>query len=95
MKEPVAYLIECEYLASTSYCRGRDPYEIQTFERSREVSFNPDRRPQSSIVRDVKVTQLNALPGVDALAQIIRKVDGGHSLGAGALAEAILEELRQ
>jgi hypothetical protein len=29
---------------------------------------------------------------VDQLAQIIRKVDGNHSLGAGALAEAILRE---
>lgn len=30
---------------------------------------------------------------VDRLAQIIRKVDGNHSLGAGALAEAILNEM--
>lgn len=32
-------------------------------------------------------------PDVDELAQIIRKVDGSHTLGAGSLAEAILEEL--
>lgn len=30
---------------------------------------------------------------VDELAQIIRKVDGNHSLGAAALAEAILSEI--
>ena len=29
---------------------------------------------------------------IDALAQIIRKVDGNHSLGAAALAEAILSD---
>lgn len=36
------------------------------------------------------MTQLNT----DILSNIIRKVDGNHDLGAGALAEAILEELR-
>lgn len=30
------------------------------------------------------------VPDVDSLAQIIREVDGNHSLGAGALAEAII-----
>lgn len=30
---------------------------------------------------------------VDNLAQIIRQVDGNHDLGAGALAEAILDRL--
>lgn len=30
---------------------------------------------------------------VDGLAQIIRQVDGNHDLGAGALAEAILDRL--
>ena len=33
------------------------------------------------------------MPDVDELAQIIRKVDGSHTLGAGSLAEAILEEV--
>ena len=33
------------------------------------------------------------MPNVDELAQIIRKVDGSHTLGAGALAEAILGEV--
>lgn len=34
-----------------------------------------------------------ALPSVDALAQVIRTVDGNHSLGAGALAEKIVEHI--
>lgn len=33
------------------------------------------------------------MPDVDELAQIIRKVNGSHTLGAGSLAEAILEEV--
>jgi hypothetical protein len=33
------------------------------------------------------------IPDVDQLAQIIREVDGSNSLGAGALAEAILSKL--
>ena len=33
------------------------------------------------------------MPDVDDLAQIIRKVDDSHTLGAGSLAEAILEEV--
>ena len=37
--------------------------------------------------------KLYQLPDVDTLSNIIRKVDGNHSLGAGALAEAILQEL--
>jgi len=36
-----------------------------------------------------------ALPTVDKLAQIIRTVDGNHSLGAGELAERILSALAQ
>lgn len=37
----------------------------------------------------------SALPDVDSLAQIIRVVDGNHSLGAGALAERILEKCKE
>lgn len=33
------------------------------------------------------------MPDVDELAKIIRNVDGSHNLGAGSLAEAILEEV--
>lgn len=32
-------------------------------------------------------------PDVDELAQIIRKVDGSHTLGTGSLAEAILDDV--
>lgn len=35
------------------------------------------------------------LPDVDVLAQIIREVDGEHSLGAGALAERILDKVKE
>lgn len=35
-----------------------------------------------------------AVPDTDVLASIIRKVDGAHSLGASALAERIVEELK-
>ena len=34
-----------------------------------------------------------SMPDVDALAQFIREVDGSHQLGAGALAERIVEWL--
>ncbi|WP_110947066.1 hypothetical protein [Pseudomonas bohemica] len=40
------------------------------------------RHPQRPVV----------LPDVDKLAEIIRRVDGSHSLGAGSLAEKILDE---
>lgn len=39
------------------------------------------------------VAERNVLPDVDTLAQIIRTVDGNHDLGAGALAEAIIDAL--
>lgn len=45
---------------------------------------------QASVIGE---TRRRALPSVDDLAQIIRCVDGKHSLGAGALAEAILAAL--
>ena len=35
------------------------------------------------------------LPDVDVLAQIIRTVDGNHSLGAGALAERIIDKVKE
>ena len=37
---------------------------------------------------------VDALIGVDELANIIRAADGNHSLGAGALAEKIIEAIR-
>jgi hypothetical protein len=50
-------------------------------EKSRLLALDDDQ-PVSS-----------GLPDVDVLAQIIRKVDGSNSLGAGALAESILSEI--
>ena len=44
--------------------------------------------------RDARVAA-EALPSVDKLAQIIREVDGKHSLGAGALSERIIDRLRR
>lgn len=56
--EPVAYLIECEYLASVIHVAGdRDP--LKTYKQHREVSFNKDRRPYSPEIRDVKITPLS------------------------------------
>ncbi len=36
---------------------------------------------------------LHSVRGIDALAQAIRTVDGNHQLGAGALAEKVVEHL--
>lgn len=47
----------------------------------------------AALVERVTEAESKALPDVDTLAQIIRAVDGRHALGAGALAEAILERL--
>lgn len=48
------------------------------------------RRDAANATRDAVV----ALPDVDTLAQIIRTVDGNHDLGAGALAEKIIDAIR-
>jgi len=42
----------------------------------------------------VYYSMLQPTISVDELAAIIREVDGNHDLGTGALAEAILERLR-
>lgn len=43
--------------------------------------------------RDVEIDRLREFLNVDLLSNIIRKVDGNHTLGAGALAEKIVYEL--
>lgn len=58
----------------------RDPLKLN-FQRETRALY---RRPAAQAVK---------LPDVDQLAQIIRQVDGNHSLGAGALAEKIFELL--
>ncbi len=42
-----------------------------------------------------RLAEVERLPDVDSLAQIIRRVDGDHKLGAGALAEAILAAIQE
>ena len=49
------------------------------------------RAPADSVLEGAAYA---ALPDVDALAQEIRRVDGAHKLGAGALAEALMPFLR-
>ena len=39
--------------------------------------------------------EIERLTDVDRIAQIIRQVDGNNTLGAGALAEKIVEALRE
>lgn len=62
------------------------------------------RAGYESVARDLKILLCKkedkqpapvamAMPDVDELAQIIRKVDGSHTLGADSMAEAILEEV--
>lgn len=43
----------------------------------------------------VEIEDLKSLLDIDALAQIIRTVDGNHTLGAGALAEAIVSHFKE
>lgn len=77
-QEPVAWI------------RGRDDH------RRRKLSFE---KPAKSSPDKFHWSPLYALPGaqnvpdVDALAQFIREIDGKHRLGAGALAERIVEWL--
>jgi transcriptional regulator with XRE-family HTH domain len=52
-----------------------------------EAEIERLRRPEAAQVR------VNSLPCPDTLAQIIRRVDGSNSLGAGELAERILSAL--
>jgi hypothetical protein len=50
---------------------------------------------QLMMLQEMASTTLEAaVPDVDWLAQVIRAVDGKHDLGAGALAEKIVEAMR-
>lgn len=51
------------------------------------------QREHMSCIRAAKQAQPSAVPDVDWLAQVIRAVDGNHSLGAGALAEKIVDAM--
>lgn len=43
----------------------------------------------------LSAAEARGMPDADRLAQIIRTVDGDHTLGAGALAEAILAAMKE
>jgi hypothetical protein len=55
--------------------------------------FNDRAFTENHDLRAELAAMMRALPTVDDLAQIIRRVDGNHSLGAADLAEAILATL--
>ena len=70
--------------------------DVPSFGCVTDLKYRPSNIPESSYI------PLYALPGaqpapsapdVDALAQFIREIDGKHQLGAGALAERIVEWL--
>ena len=65
------------------YCKGKDA--LFTTRQSDFVKHAENARVRAHPAQEARVP-LN----VDALAQEIRRVDGNHSLGAGALAEALL-----
>lgn len=65
----------------------------------REIRGMLTKKQQAAIMakfREVVASNLplQQLPDVDVLAQEIRRVDGNHDLGAGALAEALLPFLQ-
>lgn len=64
--------------------RGRASVDDSTYVVSIYRAMRNESRKMGSVVFDLNE---------ELLAQIIRKVDGSHSLGAGELAEKILEEL--
>lgn len=78
---------------------GEGGYDYRSYEDNENYKLGWDARNPNHIGW---VEPLYALPGaqpaqsvpdVDALAQLIREIDGKHQLGAGALAERIVEWL--
>lgn len=73
--------------------------ERELLEELRNVCGDPNLAAEANAILDKPSVQLHGepvavvMPDVDELAQIIRKVDGSHTLGAGSLAEAIIEEV--
>lgn len=93
-QEPVAFglysgwVLKATYLKDHEACEQRDRRQLTA--------------DLSGSLEAYRVVPLCALPGaqpapsvpdVDALAQFIREIDGKHQLGAGALAERIVEWL--
>jgi hypothetical protein len=69
-------------------CDMRAEFGDGDWEQNPETTWCEHQQYDTDIV--YRRADLHSLPGVDELAQIIRRVDGNNALGAGALAEAIL-----
>ena len=84
-------------LASTFIdTQSSDPREIlrQVIQWNVQVALDPNVSEHAQALIDRGWKAAYAAMGVDRLAQVIREVDGNHELGAGALAEAIIENLQ-
>lgn len=76
--------------------KSNDPREIlrQVIAWNAQVALDPRVSEDAQALVDRGRSEALASLDVDQLAQVIREVDGNHSLGAGALAEAIIERLQ-
>ena len=68
------------------------PVRAVMLNRPRKVPCGNSFIYDYSVVADAPVPAVR-MPDADTLAEIIRRVDGNHSLGAGALAEKVIEEV--
>lgn len=87
--EPVAFLCKSEGAKWLQYHeKVGDPWKPDEVELTPlyAAPLSPDHSGGGAGV---------VLPDVDVLAQIIRAVDGNHSLGAGALAERIIDKVKE
>ena len=83
-------LIDCRYntYLTSLFQPEREPGRYVMTLAGEHAEYTPVEE-----VGAVPQSEREGLPSVDELAQIIREVDGDHSLGAGALAESILARL--
>jgi hypothetical protein len=88
-----------EAMAETAWERNReivtnDGMEMPSWWQAKLDVKQRWRENQSAALAALRKTHaVVPVPAVDWLAQVIRRVDGSHSLGAGALAEKIVEAL--
>lgn len=87
-----ARLREIEAQEPVWWCCDDDRLDVE-FWRTREEAESYVESPIPLYAAPVAPRVV--LPDVDALSSIIRAVDGNHSLGAGALAEAIIAEIKR
>jgi hypothetical protein len=95
-------MTECQHLdtwfdRTLCACGGQDGYPgmMHTICVDCGTILGPDGIRHQRYLDSIPDTLLMDTPeDMARLAQIIRTVDGGHSLGAGALAEAVVIELR-